>query len=227
MRNTYRPGVAAGAYGFIVAKIDNRGTGGRGKAFLGSVYQKLGTVDIQDQADGVRHLIQRPYIDGGRVGIYGHSYGGYMAALAILKYPDLFHVAVAGAAVTDWRNYDTIYTERYMRTPAANPEGYEAGSCLTYAENLRGKLLLLHGMVDDNVHPTNAWQLVDALQQAGRPFEIMFYPKAGHGLGRHAARARWEFLYRHLIAEPRPPAPPVPSTVAEAGALRERPAIVR
>ena len=106
---------------------------------------------------------------------------------------------MAGAAVTDWRNYDTIYTERYMRTPAANPEGYDAGSCLTYAENLRGKLLLLHGMVDDNVHPTNAWQLVDVLQRAGKDFEIMFYPTRGHGLGRHAAEARWAFLHRHLL----------------------------
>jgi len=200
VRNSYRPGHAATALGFIVAKIDNRGTGGRGKTFLGSVYQKLGIVDIRDQADGVRHLAKRPYIDGTRVGIYGHSYGGYMAALAILKYPDVFHVAVAGAPVTDWRNYDTIYTERYMRTPEENPEGYDDGSCLTYAGQLEGNLLILHGMVDDNVHPTNTWQLVNALQDADKSFDVMFYPNSGHGLRGHAQRARIDYLSRHLLA---------------------------
>ncbi len=161
-------------------------------------------MDLKDQVDGVRHLARRPYVDGDRVGVFGHSYGGYMAALAILKHPEVFHVSVATSPVTDWRNYDTIYTERYMRTPAANPEGYDAGSCLTYAENLRGKLLILHGMVDDNVHPNNTWQLVDALQTEGRDFEMIFYPTRGHGLGRRVLGPRWRFLYRHLIGDPQP-----------------------
>jgi dipeptidyl-peptidase-4 len=198
VRGRYRPGHAVTALDVIVAKIDNRGTGGRGKAFLGAVYRKLGIVDIADQAAGVRHLVRRPYIDADRVGIYGHSYGGYMAALAILKYPDLFHVAVAGAPVTDWRNYDTIYTERYMRTPEENETGYDEGSCLTYAEQLRGKLLILHGMMDDNVHPNNAFQLMDALQGAGKSFDVMFYPESGHGLRQHATRVRLGYLHRHL-----------------------------
>src|SRR5690606_25678169 len=169
-------------HGFLVAKIDNRGTRHRGTAFEAAAYMKLGEVDLKDQVDGVRHLVQRPYVDADRVGIYGHSYGGYMAALAILKYPDVFHVAVAGAPVTDWRNYDSIYTERFMRMPEENPEGYDAGSCLTYAGQLKGKLLLLHGMLDDNVHPSNTFQLMDALQKAGKPFDVMLYPNAGHGL---------------------------------------------
>jgi dipeptidyl-peptidase-4 len=192
-------------FGFLIAVIDNRGTRGRGKAFEEAVYLQLGTVDLRDQVDGVRHLAQRPYVDSGRVGIFGGSYGGYMAALALLKQPDVFHVAVATSPVTDWRNYDTIYTERYMRTPQENPNGYDAGSCLTHADRYSGRLLLMHGMVDDNVHPNNAWQLVDALQAEGRDFEMIFYPTRGHGLGRRALGPRWRFLHRHLIGEPPPP----------------------
>lgn len=202
VRNRYSVGNAACDLGFMVARIDNRGTSGRGKEFMGAVYQNLGIVDLQDQADGVRYLRQRRYIDGDRVGIYGHSYGGYMSQLAVLKYPDVFHVAAAGAGLAHWGNYDTIYTERYMRTPQENPEGFEGGSCLPYVDQLEGKLLILHGMVDDNVHPNNAWQLVQALQEAGKPFDIMFYANRGHGLGRHSNRMRWEYLFRHLIENP-------------------------
>ncbi|MBT8484918.1 MAG: S9 family peptidase [Phycisphaerales bacterium] len=205
VRNRFRATHPACRLGVAVAKIDNRGTLGRGKAFAEAIYQQLGSVDLQDQADGVRHLLAtRDWLDPDRVGIYGHSYGGYMAALAILKYPDLFHVAVAGAPVTDWRNYDTIYTERYMRTPAENPEGYDAGSCLTYAANLRGHLLLMHGMQDDNVHATNTWQLVEALRKAGKHADTVLYPESAHGLARGASRVRWEYLHEHL-AMPRSP----------------------
>jgi dipeptidyl-peptidase-4 len=145
-------------------------------------------------------LAQREYVDATRVGITGHSYGGYLAALGILKYPDVFHVAVAGAPVTDWRNYDTIYTERFMRTPQENPEGYAQGSCLTFAEQLKGKLLLLHGMEDDNVHPSNSWQLIHKLQQARKPFDMMFFPTSGHGIGSPSHNAvKWEYLVEHLV----------------------------
>jgi len=198
----YRASYPETEFGLCIAVIDNRGTPGRGKAFEGAAYLKLGDVDIADQVAGIRHLLKRPYLDARRVGVFGHSYGGYMSALAITKFPDVFHVAVAGGTVVDWRQYDTIYTERYMRTPQENEAGYDAGSILTYAEQLRGKLLLLHGMVDDNVHPTNAWQLVDALQDADKPFDMMFYPTNGHGLGRHATKLRWEYLVRHLVLEP-------------------------
>ena len=201
VRSRFRPVQPACELGFLVTIIDNRGTTGRGKAFESATYLKLGTVDLKDQVDGVRHLAQRPYVDGDRVGVFGHSYGGYMAALALLKHPDVFHVSVASSAVTDWRNYDTIYTERYMRTPQENAEGYDDGSCMTFADDLVGDLLIMHGMVDDNVHPSNAWQLIDALQRAGKPFEMKLYPTRAHGLGREAGRWRWRFLYDHLIAE--------------------------
>jgi dipeptidyl-peptidase-4 len=202
VRARFTPAYTACEYGFLVAKIDNRGTTNRGKAFETATYMKLGEVDLKDQADAVRYLSQRKYVDSKRVGILGHSYGGYMAALALLKYPDVFHVACAGGTVTDWRNYDTIYTERFMRTPQENPEGYDAGSCLKYVSNLKGKLLLLHGMVDDNVHTNNMWQLVDSLHKADKPFEMMLFPEAGHSLGAKANAARWEFMRRHLIDDP-------------------------
>ncbi len=198
VRNRFSPGRPECEYGFLVAAIDNRGTVGRGKAFETATYMKLGQVDIKDQADGVRFLTKRGYVDANHVGIAGHSYGGYMSAMAVLKYPDVFQVACAGGTVTDWRNYDTIYTERFMRTPEENPEGYDAGSCLKYVNQLQGKLLLLHGMVDDNVHTNNVWQLIDALQKANKPFEMMFYPDAGHSLGGRANAAKWDFLRKNL-----------------------------
>ena len=163
--NRYRAANTYCELGFLIAKIGNRGTVNRGKAFESANYLKLGIVDMDDQAAGVRHLTQRDYVDGTRVGISGHSYGGYMSALALLRYPKIFQVGVAGAPVTDWKNYDTIYTERYMRTPEKNKAGYEDGSCLKkeHINNLNGKLFILHGLVDDNVHPSNTWQLVDKL----------------------------------------------------------------
>jgi len=167
--------------GILVAQIDNLGTGGRGKAFKDAVYQKLGDVDIRGQAEGVKYLRQRSYVDGSRVGIVGHSYGGYMAAMAIVKYPDVFTVAVDRAGVTDWRNYDSIYTERYMNLPQENPDGYQNGSVMPFVKNIKGKLLIMHGLVDDNVHPTNAFQLIDALDQAGISYESRFFPRADHG----------------------------------------------
>ncbi|MGI9516675.1 MAG: DPP IV N-terminal domain-containing protein [Pirellulaceae bacterium] len=182
--------------GFVIARIGNRGTVNRGKEFESANYLQLGVVDMDDQAEGVRYLAQRDYIDGDRVGISGHSYGGYLSALALLRYPEVFHVGVAGAPVTDWKNYDTIYTERYMRTPAENREGYGAGSCLRHADKLVGKLFILHGLVDDNVHPSNTWQLVDALQKAGKRFDMMVYPNSAHGFGYN--ELKWEYFIRHL-----------------------------
>ncbi|MCH2182948.1 MAG: DPP IV N-terminal domain-containing protein [Mariniblastus sp.] len=200
----YRPGNPVCELGYLVAKIGNRGTGSRGKAFETAGYQELGGVDILDQANGVRFLAERPYVDGERVGIYGHSYGGYMSALGILKYPDVFHVAVAGAPVTDWKQYDTIYTERYMRTPAENPDGYKNGSCLTYADQLQGKLLLVHGLIDDNVHPANTWELAKKLQDEKKRFDLMIYPGFKHGIGSTYNALRWEYFHRHLQPQVRP-----------------------
>ena len=196
VRNTYQSGTRDTRRGYLGARIDNRGTAGRGKAFKGAVYGKLGDVDIQDQADGVRYLRQRSYIDGKCVGIYGHSYGGFMAAIGILRHPDAFQAAVVRSAVTDWRHYDSIYTERYMNLPQDNPDGYANGSSMTYADKFEGKMLIMHGLLDNNVHPTNAWQLINALDKAGKKYESRFFPTAGHGTG--GTDTQWEFFDRHL-----------------------------
>lgn len=169
-------------FGFLVATFDGRGTSGRGKAFRDVVYRKLGIVDVDDQAAAVRQLGRRAYVDETRVGIFGTSYGGYASIMALLRYPDVFHAAVACASVTDWRHYDTAYTERYMGLPwpEENLTGYEESSALTYRKNLRGKLLLYYGTADDNVHPANTLQLIDALHKAGKRFEVSVGPDLGH-----------------------------------------------
>jgi dipeptidyl-peptidase 4 len=185
--------------GFLVAVCDYRGVSGRGKAFQNLHYMKLGQVELEDHVAFVKALGQRPYVDTTRVGVFGHSYGGYFTCLALLKEPDVFQVGVAGAPVTDWRNYDSIYTERYMRRPQDNPEGYEKGSCLTYAKALKGKLFIHHGSVDDNVHPTNTIQLVQALLKENKTFDLMMYPEQQHGIGfpRYPA-SRVEYFIEHL-----------------------------
>ena len=201
--NRWSPANPLCELGFAVAKIENRGTIGRGKAFEAATYLELGGADLDDQVAGVRAILAaHPEIDPRRVGITGHSYGGYMAALALVKHPEVFHVGVAGAPVTDFRNYDTIYTERYMRTPQENPDGYDAGSAVKQASRLEGALLLLHGMQDDNVHPANTFQMAAKLQDADIPFEMQLFPKATHGIPSPAYRsAKWSFLQEHLGAE--------------------------
>jgi dipeptidyl-peptidase-4 len=168
------------AYGFLHATFDSRSAGGRGKRALDAIYGKLGVVEVDDQAAGVRALASRPYLDAGNVGIFGTSYGGYVSALCLLRHPDVFAAACASSAVTDWRHYDTIYTERYMGLPQDNPEGYDAGSAMRYAENLRGRLMIYYGTADDNVHPANALTLIAALQEAGKSFEVQVGPDRGH-----------------------------------------------
>jgi dipeptidyl aminopeptidase/acylaminoacyl peptidase len=187
--------------GYLVVKVNNRGTGGRGKSFLGAAYLRLGDVDIQDHADAVRLLRQRPYVDGERVGIVGHSYGGFMAAMGIFKHPDVYAASVVRAGVTDWQNYDTIYTERYMSTPQLNPDGYQTGAAMTYVDDFKGKVLIMHGMLDDNVHPNNAFQLIEALDKAGKSYESRFWPNAGHGLGTGSRTTQNEFFDRILKPE--------------------------
>lgn len=186
-------------HGVLVARVDNRGTPGRGKAFEGATYLKLGGPDVDDQAALVKELARRPYVDASRVAITGHSYGGYMALMAVLRHPDVFGVAVAGAPPTDWRQYDTIYTERVMRTPAENEAGYDAGSAVRLAGKLKGKVLLLHGMMDDNVHPSNTFALAAAWQSKDIPFEMQLFPNDDHGIASPAyASAKWGFLLRNL-----------------------------
>ena len=196
--NTWSPANPVCELGFLVAKVGNRGTVKRGKAFESANFRNLGGPDLDDQVSAVQFLGQRNYVDAGRVGIWGHSYGGYLSALGILKYPDVFHAAVAGSPVTDWKNYDTIYTERYMQTPRENAEGYKSSSCLKYAHKLKGKLLLVHGLIDDNVHPANTWQLAKVLQDKDKRFDMMVYPGFKHGVQSTYEAIRWEYFFRHL-----------------------------
>jgi dipeptidyl-peptidase-4 len=167
-------------FGFLVASFDSRSASGRGKRFLDAIYQKLGTVEIDDQAAGVKSLWNRRYVDQNRVGIYGTSYGGYASVMALLRHADVFHAACASSPPTAWQHYDTIYTERYMWTPQENKDGYEAGNAMNQAANLKGRLLLYYGTADNNVHPNNSMQLIQALQRAGKNFEVQVGPDQGH-----------------------------------------------
>jgi dipeptidyl-peptidase 4 len=167
-------------YGFLVVNLDSRGVPGLGKRALDALYQKLGQTEIDDMAAGVKSLWRRPYFDRTRVGIFGTSYGGYTAVLELLRHPEVFAAASASSPATDWRNYDTVYTERYMWIPQENKEGYDAGSAMTYAQGLKGRLLLYYGTADNNVHPANSLQLIKALQEAGKSFDVQVGPDRGH-----------------------------------------------
>ena len=199
VNNSYQNGERTyNSAGYLVAQIDNRGTSGRGKVFSGAVYKKLGDIDIQDQADGARYLAAaKPYIDRRRIGIIGHSYGGYMGAMGAVKHSDIFTACVDRAGPTDWKNYDSIYTERYMSTPQDNPDGYKNGAAMTFVDQMNCKLLIMHGLVDDNVHPTNAWQFIDALDKAGKKYESRFFPTSMHGFGGNDTQM--DFFYRYLM----------------------------
>jgi dipeptidyl-peptidase 4 len=168
-----------------------------GKHALDSIYLKLGQTEIDDMAEGVKALWSRAYFDRSRVGIYGTSYGGYTAVMQILRHPEVFGAAAASSPPTDWRNYDTIYTERYMWTPEENRAGYDAGAAMTYADRLKGHLLLYYGTADNNVHPANSLQLIKALQQAGKTFEVQVGPDQGHS-GVNQQRMM-EFFIENLV----------------------------
>ncbi|MCZ7670491.1 MAG: S9 family peptidase [Chloroflexi bacterium] len=155
--------------GFLVFMLDNRGSARRGLAFEGWIRHRMGLIEVQDQVDGVRWLVAQGLADAKRVGVYGWSYGGYMAAMCLAQAPDVFKVAVAGAPVTHYDGYDTHYTERYMSTPQANPDGYAQGSVMYHVENMQGKLLLVHGLIDENVHFRHTARLINALIKAGKP----------------------------------------------------------
>jgi dipeptidyl-peptidase-4 len=167
-------------FGFLVATFDSRSASGRGKQFMDAIYLKFGRTEVDDQAAGVKSIRDRRYVDRNRVGMYGTSYGGTVSATSLLRYPDVFHAACANSAVTDYRNYDSIYTERYMWLPQENKAGYDAASVLSYATNLTGRLMLFYGTADNNVHPANTLQLIQALQKAGKSFEVQVGPDQGH-----------------------------------------------
>jgi dipeptidyl-peptidase-4 len=189
-------------FGFLVASFDSRSASGRGKRFLDAIYQKLGITEVDDQAAGVKSLLARRYVDSRRIGMFGTSYGGTVSATSLLRYPDVFQAACANSAVTDYRNYDTIYAERYMWIPEENRAGYEAASVMTYATNLQGRLLIFYGTADNNVHPSNALQLIAALEKAGKSFEVQVGPDQGHT---SVNRDRMmEFFIERLVME-KPP----------------------
>ncbi len=167
--------------GFLVWSLDNRGSAGRGLAFETPLFRDMGRVELEDHLVGVEYLRSLPYVDPARLGIYGWSYGGYLTLYALTRAPEVFKAGVAGAPVTDWSFYDSIYTERYMGTPASNPRGYETSSPLKKAAGLRAPLLILHGSADDNVHLANTMAFVDALIKAGRPHALLVHPRQVHG----------------------------------------------
>ena len=167
--------------GFLVFKLDNRGMAARGTAFEFPVHLEMGKVELEDQLVGLDYLKSLPYVDPARVGITGWSYGGYLTLYALTHAPGVFKAAVAGAPVTDWKHYDTIYTERYMGTPEANPKGYESSSPLQKADALEADLLLIHGASDDNVHLANTLAFVAALVKAGKPYALQVHPGQLHG----------------------------------------------
>ena len=189
--------------GYAVFSLDNRGTPRRGRDFVGALYKRQGTVEVEDQLRGVEWLKSQPWVDGSRIAVNGWSNGGYMTLMLLAKAPEAYACGIAGAPVADWALYDTHYTERYMNLPDANVEGYREASVFTHADDIKpNALLLIHGMADDNVLFTNATQLMSQLQQAGTPFELMTYPGAKHGLrGRdalHRYRTSEAFLARCL-----------------------------
>lgn len=179
-RETFLPPTPLAEYGFLIVNLDSRAVPGLGKRTLDAIYRKLGQEEIDDMAEGVKALWSRPYFDKSRVGIYGSSYGGYTSLMELLRHPDVFAAASVSSPTTDWRNYDTIYTERYMWTPEENKAGYDAGNAVALAKDLKGRLLIYYGTADNNVHPSNSLQLIKALQDAGKSFEVQVGPDKGH-----------------------------------------------
>lgn len=191
------------AEGYIVACVDNRGTGGRGRDFKHMTYANLGKLETQDQIAAAKYLGGMSYIDSSRIGIWGWSYGGYMSSLSLMIGNDVFKTAIAVAPVTTWRYYDTIYTERYLQTPQLNPNGYDDYSPISHVDKLKGNFLLIHGTGDDNVHFQNSVDLVDALVAADKQFESFYYPNRNHGISGgntswHLYRMMTDFVKRKL-----------------------------
>lgn len=181
--------------GYVVFSLDNRGTPRRGRDFGGALYARQGTVEVADQLRGVEWLEKQPWVDAGRIGVQGWSNGGYMTLMLLAKASNRYACGVAGAPVTDWGLYDTHYTERYMDLPSRNEAGYAEARVLSHIDGLRSRLLLIHGMADDNVLFSNSTVLMSALQKRGQPFELMTYPGAKHGLSGADA------LHRYRVAE--------------------------
>ena len=189
--------------GFIIACVDGTGTGYKGSKFKKSTYLNLVKYESLDQIAAAKTLGELPYVDHNRIGIWGWSFGGHMATHCLLTGNDVFSFAIAVAPVTNWRFYDTIYTERFMRTPQENPEGYDLNSPINYADQLKGDFLIIHGSGDDNVHVQNTMQMVEALIQADKQFEWMIYPDKNHGISggntrKHLYTKMTNFIFKNL-----------------------------
>ncbi len=195
----------AETYGVLVAGVDNRGTGGRGKAFKTLTQNKLGILEAEDQIAAAQWFGRQPYVDADHIGIWGWSFGGYLTLLAMTygEGPETFSTGMAVAPVSSWRQYDTIYTERYLSTPQLNPEGYDLGSPTTYADRLADDqhLLIVHGSSDDNVHVQNTMAEIDALQAANKQFDLMIYPGRNHGIYGGNTRLHLYTMLTRYVAE--------------------------
>ncbi len=187
--------------GYIVACVDGRGTGGKGTDFKKVTYMELGKYEIQDQIAAAQWLGNQSYIDKGRIGIFGWSFGGYMASLALTKGADTFKLGIAVAPVTNWRYYDSVYTERFMRTPQENPSGYDDNSPINFAKLMKGKFLLVHGTADDNVHYQNSVEFAEALIQEKKKFQFMTYPDKNHGISGGNTRPQLYQMMTDYIVE--------------------------
>ncbi|MGB7624862.1 MAG: prolyl oligopeptidase family serine peptidase, partial [Terriglobia bacterium] len=188
--------------GYIIWICDNRSASGKGVQSVWPIYQNFGELELRDLEDGVAWLKTQPYVDGSRIGLWGWSFGGFMTSYT-MTHSTSFKIGIAGGSVTDWRDYDSIYTERYMRMPQNNVEGYKKTAPRAAAKDLQGKLLLIHGAIDDNVHMANTVQFIYDLQKAGKQFELMLYPKSRHGvvdpaLVRHMREMMTEFILKNL-----------------------------
>lgn len=192
--------------GIIVVSVDNRGTGFKGEAFRKVTYQQLGKYETIDQIEAAKYFESLPYVEKDKIGIFGWSYGGFMSTLCMTKGADHFNTGIAVAPVTNWRYYDNIYTERYMRKPQDNPSGYDDNSPINHVDKLKGNFLLINGMADDNVHPHNSYDLITALVAADKEFEYMAYPNSNHGIytGKnttfHLYKKMTKFFLEHLIS---------------------------
>ena len=181
--------------GYIIVCVDGTGTGFRGEEFKKKTYLQLGKYESDDQIAVAKYFAQQPNIDSTRIGIWGWSYGGYMSSICLLKGADIFKTAIAVAPVTNWRYYDNIYTERYMRTPQENPKGYDDNSPVNMVNKLNGNYLLIHGSADDNVHLQNTMMMIDALVKSNKDFDSEIYPNKNHGIGGGMTRLQ---LYRKM-----------------------------
>jgi dipeptidyl-peptidase-4 len=200
-RETFAAPSTTTELGYLVASMDSRSAAGRGKKFLDAIYQKLGLVEIDDQAAGVKFLTGRSYVDGSRVGINGVSYGGSASTMCLLRHPDVYQAACASAGVMDYRNYDSIYTERYMGLPKDSQAAYDAANPMLRVKDLKGRLMIFYGTADNNVHPSNSLQLIKALQDEGKSFDVQVGPDLGH-TGLNSGRMM-EFFQDTLGAGPR------------------------